>query len=214
IDPLKRIVVQTIGVGSSPSGITTGNGAVWVANSLDGTVSRIDPGTNTVVPTIDVGNGPVGIAYAGGSIWVANTGDDTITSIDAASGKPTKTVPIAATELAFGAGTLWASERTANRVARIEPATGSVVGTIPVGNRPQGVAISSGRVLVSVRQSGAGHRGGTLTFRMNRSPDSIDTAIAYDSTSWPILRMTNDGLVALDQASGLQGTQLVPDLAV
>src|SRR5260370_3645698 len=26
--------------------------------------------------------------------------------------------------------------------------------------------------------------------------------------------MTSDGLVALDQASGLQGTQLVPDLAV
>jgi len=293
IDPLKRTVVQTIAVGSSPSGITTGNGAVWVANSLDGTVSRIDPTVNRVVQPIDVGNGPVGIVYAGGSIWVANTGDDTITRIDAGSGKPTKTVPIAATELAFGAGTLWASERTANRVARIEPATGSVVGTIPVGNgptgiafgsgaawvansldgtvtridpgtnavaatiptgngptavavgargvwvsnqfggtvaridprtnqvrrisvgnRPQGVAISSGRVLVSVRQSGAGHRGGTLTFRMNRSPDSIDTAIAYDSTSWPILRMTSDGLVAFDQASGLQGTQLVPDLAV
>src|SRR5207247_7076662 len=78
----------------------------------------------------------------------------------------------------------------------------------------QGLAISGGQVLVSVRQSGAGHRGGTLTFRMNRSPDSIDTAIAYDSTSWTILRMTNDGLVAFNQASGLQGTQLVPDLAV
>ena len=300
IDPLKRIVVQTIAVGSSPSGITTspvvtatGNGAVWVANSLDGTVSRIDPGTNTVVQTIHVGNGPAGIAYAAGSVWVANTGDDTITRIDAVSGKPTKTLPIAATDLAVGAGTLWASERTANRVARIDPTTGSAVQTIAVGNgptglafgsgaawvansldgtvsridptrnsvaatiptgngptavavgargvwvsnqfdgtvaridprtnqvrrisvgnRPQGVAISGSDLLVSVRQSGAGHRGGTLTFRMNRSPDSIDTAIAYDSTSWTILRMTSDGLVAFNQASGLQGTQLVPDLAV
>ena len=50
--------------------------------------------------------------------------------------------------------------------------------------------------------------------RMNRDLDSIDTAVAYDSTSWPILRMTNDGLVAFNQASGLAGTQLVPDLAV
>jgi YVTN family beta-propeller protein len=293
IDPLKRTVVQTISVGSSPSGIAIGNGAVWVANSLDGTVSRIDPGTNKVVQPIDVGNGPGGIAYAAGSVWVANTGDDTITMIDGDSGRPTKTLPIAASELAVGAGALWASERNASRVARIDPTTGKVVQTIAVGNgptglafgngaawvansldgtvtridpetnsvaatiptgngptaiavgvrgvwvsnqfdgtlvridprtnqvrrivvgnRPQGVAVFGSDLLVSVRQSGAGHRGGTLTFRMNRSPDSIDTAIAYDSTSWTILQMTRDGLVAFNQASGLQGTQLVPDLAL
>ena len=52
IDPRKPAVVQTIPVGSSPSGIVTGNGAVWVANSLDSTVSRIDPATNTVVQPI------------------------------------------------------------------------------------------------------------------------------------------------------------------
>ena len=266
-----------------------------MANSLDGTVSRIDPATNTVVQTIDVGNGPAGIAYAAGSVWVANTGDGTITRIDADSGRPTKTLPIAATELAFGDGTLWASQRTANRVVRIDPTTGKVVQPIAVGNGPTGIAfgsgaawvansldgtvsridpetnsvaatiptgngptavavdargvwvsnqfdgtlaridprtnqvgaadhasatgrrawrISGGDVLVSVRQSGAGHRGGTLTVRMNRALDSIDTAVAYDSTSWPILRMTSDGLVAFNQASGLAGTQLVPDLAV
>ena len=196
--------------------------------------------------TIKVGNGPVGIVYAAGSVWVANTGDGTITRIDAASGKPTKTLPIAATELAFGAGTLWASQRAASRVARIDPRRASVVqrsrsatgptgiafgsgaawvansldGTVSridpatnsvaaddsdrerperpsrssargvwvsnefggtlaridprtnqvarrinVGNRPQGVAIAGGTVLVSVRQSGAGHRGGTLAMR-------------------------------------------------
>ncbi|MDP9336609.1 MAG: ABC transporter substrate-binding protein, partial [Actinomycetota bacterium] len=295
IDPLTRAVVQTIAVGSSPSGITTGNGAVWVSNSLDGTVSRIDPETNTVAQKpIPVGNGPVGIAYAAHSVWVANTGDDTITKINADSGMPTKTLPISAAELAFGADTLWASQRTANRVARIDPKTGSVVQTIPVGNgpaglafgrgavwvansldgtvsridptrnsvaaviptgngpavvavgshgvwvsnqfdgtlaridlrtnqvvqrisvgnRPRGVAISGDTVLVGVRQSGAGHRGGTLTMRTNRRTDSIDTAVAYDSTSWSILRMTGDGLVAFNQASGLAGTQLVPDLAI
>ncbi len=50
--------------------------------------------------------------------------------------------------------------------------------------------------------------------RMNRSLDSIDPAVSYDTTSIPILRMTNDGLVGFNQASGLAGTQLVPDLAV
>ena len=32
--------------------------------------------------------------------------------------------------------------------------------------------------------------------------------------AWQLLRMTNDGLVAYNQTSGLAGTQLVPDLAV
>ena len=123
VDPATRNV-QTIPVGNSPSGITTGGGAVWVANGLDGTVSRIDPGTNTVVQTIDVGNDPLGIAYGAGSIWVANTGDGTITRIDAESGAPAKPSPVAATELAFGGGALWATQRAASRVVRIDPTSG------------------------------------------------------------------------------------------
>ena len=232
------------------SGIATGNGDVWVANSLDATVSRIDPQTNAVVQTIDVGNGPIGIVYGSGSVWVANTGDGTITRIDGSTGAPGRPRPIAATELAFGAGSLWASERADGQVARIDPATGQLVqqirvgngptgiafgsgaawvansldGTVTridpvtnsvaatistgngptaiavgsrgvwisnqfdgrlalidprtnlvtrhvsVGNRPQGVATAAGNVLVSVRQSGAGHRGGTLTVLMGGGP--------------------------------------------
>jgi YVTN family beta-propeller protein len=292
IDPARNLVIDTIPVGSSPSRVAVGGGAVWAANSLDGTVSRIDPETNTVVETIRVGTFPVGIVHAAGSIWVANTGDSTLTRIDAENGT-TKTLPIAATELAFGDGTLWASDRAANRVTRIDPAAGTAVQTITVGNGPQGLAFGEGaawvaneldgtvsridpatntvvatvlvgngaaglatgagsvwvsnqfdgsvarinpqtnavtrisvgnrpqglvvageRVLVTVRQSGAGHRGGTLTVRTDRDLHSIDTAVAYDTSAWIVLRMTNDGLVAFNQAGGLQGTQLVPNLAV
>ena len=35
-------------MGNGPTGIAFGHGAVWVVNSLDGTVSRIDPETNAV----------------------------------------------------------------------------------------------------------------------------------------------------------------------
>src|SRR5262249_59902420 len=96
VNPGTNAVVQPITVGNGPSGIATGAGAVWVVNSLDGTVSRIDPGTNTVVQTIGVGSEPVGIVYAAGSLWVANTGDGTISRIDTKSDRPT-TLPIPAT---------------------------------------------------------------------------------------------------------------------
>jgi YVTN family beta-propeller protein len=298
IDPGTTAVVDTIPVGNGPSGIATGAGAVWVVNSLDGTVSRIDPGTNTVVQKIDVGGGPLGIVYAAGSIWIANTGDGTITRIDPESGRPTKTLQVAATELAVGAGTLWASERAAGQVVRIDPKTGKQVfapihvgngptgigfghgaawvansldGTVSridpetnsvtatvltgngpdavtvgphgiwvsnefdgkvvridpgrnqvaqrvgVGSRPSGLAMSGGAVLVVVRHTGAGHRGGTLVLRANRDKgevvDSIDSAVSLYTYVSPLLRMTGDGLTAFNQVSGLAGTQPVPDLA-
>ena len=45
-----------------PGPIQVGDGAVWVANTLDGTVSRIDPATNAVVATVQVGEGPAALA--------------------------------------------------------------------------------------------------------------------------------------------------------
>src|SRR4029077_18323654 len=139
----------TIQVGNGPSGITTGAGAVWVVNSLDATVSRIDPATDTVVQKIHAGGGPRGIVYAAGSVWVANTGDGTITRIDPESGTRTKTLPVAATELAFGAGTLWASQRAAGKGVRIDPKTGKQVGATQVGNGPTGIAFGDGAAWVA-----------------------------------------------------------------
>ena len=43
IDPASNSVTTSIPVGRGPAGIAVGLGSVWVANSVDGTVSRIDP---------------------------------------------------------------------------------------------------------------------------------------------------------------------------
>jgi peptide/nickel transport system substrate-binding protein len=107
---------------------------------------------------------------------------------------------------------VWVTNQLDGTVTRIDPRTDDHK-QISVGNLPQGIAVAGGNVLVSVRESGEGHRGGTLRFRMNRTPDTFDTALSYDSVAWTILRMTNDGLVALEKAGGIQGIQPVPDLA-
>jgi len=193
-----------------------GAGTLWASQRTANRVVRIDPTTGSVVQAIPVGNGPDGLAFGNGAAWVANSLDGTVSRIDPTTNSVAATIPAGngPAAVAVGSGGVWVSNQFGGTLARIDPGTNHVVREIRVGDRPQGVAISGGTVLVSVRQSGAGHRGGTLTMRMNRDLDSIDTAVAYDSTSWPILRMTNDGLVAFNQASGLEGTQLVPDLAV
>lgn len=61
---------QAISVGDEPVGLAAGEGAIWVANSSDGTLSRIDPETNSVVETIEVGHRPLGITVGNGLVWV------------------------------------------------------------------------------------------------------------------------------------------------
>ena len=59
-----RITAQ-YGVGRTPDAVTSGGGSVWVANQLDGTVSRIDRANGEVV-TIPVGGAPAALAFGAG----------------------------------------------------------------------------------------------------------------------------------------------------
>jgi len=59
-----------------------GAGAVWVANTLDATVSRIDPASDTVVATVGVGDGPSAVAVSPGAVWVASELRGTVTRLD------------------------------------------------------------------------------------------------------------------------------------
>jgi YVTN family beta-propeller protein len=69
-------------VGDSPTDLAVGEGAVWVANSGDDAVSRIDPATNRVAGRpIPVGDSPEGVAVGEGALWVASSRDDTVSRI-------------------------------------------------------------------------------------------------------------------------------------
>jgi peptide/nickel transport system substrate-binding protein len=45
---------------------------VWVANSADGSVSRVDPASHRVAGVLDVGGMPVALALDGDTLWVAD----------------------------------------------------------------------------------------------------------------------------------------------
>jgi DNA-binding SARP family transcriptional activator/ABC-type branched-subunit amino acid transport system substrate-binding protein/streptogramin lyase len=63
-----------IGVGSLPSQVSVGAGAVWVLNSDDNTVSEIDLKTRRKVATFSTGSRTVGIAAGASALWLANGG--------------------------------------------------------------------------------------------------------------------------------------------
>jgi peptide/nickel transport system substrate-binding protein len=295
IDSSTNDVRQTIPVGGGPGGTAVTPGAVWVANGLDGTVSRIDAQTNQVSQVIAVGNGPTGAAAGEGAVWVSNSTDGTVSRIDPASGRVTRTLPavlgaaaiavgfgriwivsppaakvvaldpasgrlaaeigvgVDPSAIAVGADAVWVTNRADGTVSKIEPRTGAVIGTtsvgrgptgiaagpdavwvanggdgtlsevdpstvkvvrsIPLGNPPRDVVRSAQGVYVTVGSSGNEHRGGNLAVA-GFEPDFIDPALAYTHLTWSIVTMTNDGLVAFRKVGGVQGIQLVPDLAV
>jgi YVTN family beta-propeller protein len=72
-------------VGNRPGVVAVGKDAVWVANTIDGTVSRIGPAEGAVTDTIPVGLAPAGIAVGSDAIWVTSEGTNSVVRVDARS---------------------------------------------------------------------------------------------------------------------------------
>ena len=93
IDPVSGRKLGSVGVGNDPSAIAAGAGSVWVTNSSDGTVTRIDPAT-LVPTTIPVGHRPVAIAVNPAGAWIANEGDNTVVRVDTGTNAVAGTTPV------------------------------------------------------------------------------------------------------------------------
>ena len=97
-------------VGNGPTAVLSAFGSIWVANQVDGTVSRLEPSTGQQQATIPVGDGPNALgAAATGSLWVANEFGGSITAIDPVTNTADPAVPVggAAVSLAADGEGLW-----------------------------------------------------------------------------------------------------------
>ena len=151
IDMQSGSIRRSIPVGTGPSGIAFGLGAVWVTNATDGTVSRVDPESGTAVP-IQVGNDPTGVAVdpTEHAVWVTNGTDGTVSRIDVATGTvSTIHVGNGPAGVAVGLGGVWVSDSLDDTVSFIDPETRAVQAAIPVGATPTGIALAGGAVWVS-----------------------------------------------------------------
>jgi YVTN family beta-propeller protein len=215
IDPAAGKVSGIFHVGASPGAVAANDSAVWIANSDAGTISKIDPVSGSTLALVAVGNGPRALTFAGGAVWVANGLDGTVSRIDPASNRVTTTIEVGQGPNAIvgSSGHLWVGCALDGGVYEIDPVT-SAATRINVGGAPQSLAVADDELWFSARASAATHRGGTLRIVGSDAPDSIDPAVAFAVSSWSILNMTNDGLVAFQRTGGIAGATLVPDMAV
>jgi YVTN family beta-propeller protein len=166
-------VADTIPVGSEPLALAVGGGEVWVTNSGDGTITRIDPAKGDAGRPIRVGERPAGVAIGGGSVWVANSGSGMVSRLDPRTGASRGEIRVGVrpSAIRFGFHRIWVANVNDDTLSRINPATGATdTEPIRVGSRPAGIAISAHSVWV------ANSADGTVS-RIAASGDVLEAAI-------------------------------------
>ncbi len=157
IDP-EGSVDDYLDVGSKPSNIAIGNGAVWVLDADDLTVSKIDPKTNDVTRTFGTEAIPTDLAVGEDALWIGNgeagSGSEaggtiytrSISRIDPRTNLTTHTTRLPGNpgaaytsanalripgvpQLAAEKNSVWAINPDGT-VSRIDPTTGEIVGTV------------------------------------------------------------------------------------
>jgi DNA-binding beta-propeller fold protein YncE len=200
--------IVTIPVGVNPAGIAVGKGDAWVANSGEGTVSKIDLARNRQVAKIVVGDPdglvrcqstsihqtphgdfrirncdlPKAVAVSTGAVWAGKGDTKSLVRIDPVSDRLTATIPIGieAWYIAASDPAVWGSDWRTHTVVRVDPASGGVVATIAdLPAGPTGIAIAPGAVWVASSRAGALTKIDSAT---NRVVDSVPT----DMTPLPV----------------------------
>lgn len=184
IDPDTNQVIDTVGVGHKPHGITLtpDSEEAYVVNRNDDNVSIIKTGTtagsNTEILRIPVGQKPEGVRAAniptkGTKVFVANRNDDTISVIDAdplspffhtvistvSLPKPKSEKPIAIAFSPDGAFAYVAAEESnrlfvVNAKLAIEDPANAVLTSVSVGKKPVALDVSSDGKIIYVANRG------------------------------------------------------------
>ena len=221
IDPASGRVESTVSVPNARE-VAFGDGAIWVAASDIGVLTKVDPRTGAVVATARIGPWICCIAVGDGYVWAANdTGIWKLASDGRVLG--TISVPSQTANIYFGAGALWVATDVAGTVLRIDPRTDRAR-RYRIGHLLTGIGVQGSMVVVSVHPTGSdllAHLSGpVLEVRNSRWFVNTDPATAAvpgtANQPWEqqLQYATCEPLLGYPDAPAPAGWQLVPEAAV
>ena len=139
-------------VGPFPVDVKVGEGAAWVTNGADASVSRINLGDGSV-ERIPIGLTPGALAIAFGSVWIiAGEERDTVWRLNPETRQPVALIKVGKSpfNVTADARGLWVALRDAGKIVRIDPRTNLVTRTVRLGYKPQGMAVGAGALWVTI----------------------------------------------------------------
>jgi DNA-binding SARP family transcriptional activator/streptogramin lyase len=155
IDAAHNRVVGAVRVGGRPTFVAVGAGAVWVGNTADRTVSRVDPTTLRVTATIGLGFEPTDMTADARHLWVVGGYDHALWRLDA-DGVPRlklrfeERYPIGragyergVAGIGLSPGSVWLTH--GDELSHLDPVTGRERWSIRAGGRWQRAVVSDGR---------------------------------------------------------------------
>jgi YVTN family beta-propeller protein len=155
LDPSSGEVRSEIPLGDGPGPSATDGTSVWIANTLDDTVSRVDAESGQVA-TIDIGGEPAGVAVGGEFAWVTDATEGTVEQVDPEANRVVGSLKVgngpAGVAVAFRA--VWVVTAVDGAVTRVDLATGEVTDRIPVGSTPTAIAAGAGSLWVTDEAAG------------------------------------------------------------
>jgi streptogramin lyase len=153
IDPETNEIVDAVEVGTGPSSVVVGEGAVWVLNGEERTVSRINPQSRES-QTLGTGTTPSDLAVGGGYVWIVSScPEGAVFRLDPRSNHIERLVALRSAchlpepspnYIAHAAGSLWVANIDATPVWRIDADSGAVEATIPTPPATTGAAAGAG----------------------------------------------------------------------
>jgi YVTN family beta-propeller protein len=223
IDPETNQIVDEIPVGRRPGPIDFGAGSVWVGNSDDKTLSRVDPRRESTPITIPLERRtPTGIDVGANGVWVAHGILGSVARIDPEFNQPTANVQVTrgggANEgaVAVGGGSVWAVFGDST-LARISPNGPRVAGpTGFAGASPTGIVYAEGSVWVANGGEATVSRFNPETFSGGQpvahpSVGRRPSAIAYGAGRLWVPNAADDTVTRIDLASNGTRTIVVGD---
>lgn len=210
-------LVGRVSVPGRPAAIAVGEGAVWITDSVNGTLLRVDPAKRFVVDRIHVGAEPDAVAVGAGSIWVANSEDGTVSQVNPSTDTVVATIRVGngPTALAYGGGNVWVLNRVDETLSEISPVSGRTR-TIALGQNPTGLTYGLGAVWVTSAEAGVLLRldPGNLTvvqaIAVGNGPAGVT---AGDGAIW-VANTPDDTVTRVDPAAGSVSKIAVPGAPV
>jgi hypothetical protein len=139
IDSESSARVVSAKAGDGPQDLAPLDGAIWVLNGLDATLSAFDPASgDTLGSPLAVPGRPVAFDAGFRRLWVADCKSGSVLALNPRSGEVVSVIEVGAglNDVLVFDGSVWAAAWDAGIVARIDPESARVVARIPAGETP------------------------------------------------------------------------------